>query len=98
MHDDRRSFGLLISALAAAVLAVSVFLPWYGVSITRAGAAAAQQELVAVARQYGNTTFQDRASTIGQELGSLEGRQLATISAHQSLKHVSLILLVLAGV
>jgi hypothetical protein len=51
MNDDRAPLGLLIAALGAAVLAVSVFLPWYGVSITASGAASAQQELATVAQQ-----------------------------------------------
>jgi hypothetical protein len=98
MGDDRSQLGFLIAALGAAVLAVSVFLPWYGVSITTSGAASAQQELTSVAQQYGNATFQTGASRLGAEFGSLAGRQLATVSAHEALKDVSKILLVLAGV
>jgi hypothetical protein len=98
MADDRSQLGFLIAALGAAVLAVSVFLPWYGISITASGAASAQQELSAVAQQYGNTSFQNSASEVGAEFSSLAGRQLATVSAHQALKDVSKILLVLAGI
>jgi hypothetical protein len=98
MSDDRAPLGFLISALGAAVLAVSVFLPWYGVSITASGAASAQQELTTVAQQYGNTNFQTGASAIGAEFSSLAGRQLATVSAHDVLKDLSPILLVLAAV
>lgn len=98
MNDDRVPFGLLIAALGAAVLAVSVFLPWYGVSITASGAASAQQELVTAAQQYGNATSQTVASQIGAQFGSLAGRQLATVSAHDVLKDIGPILLVLAAV
>ena len=80
------------------MLAVSVFLPWYGVSVTASGAAVAQQQLAAVAQQYGNATLQADANTIASEFGALQGRQLATVSARQALKNVSLILLVLAGI
>ena len=97
MVDDRAPLGLLIAALGAAVLAVSVFLPWYGVSITPSGAASAQQELAAVARQYGNTSFQAGASEVGAAFSSLAGRQLATVSAHDVLKDLSPVLLLLAG-
>lgn len=97
MADDRAPLGFLIAALGAAVLAVSVFLPWYGVSITASGAASAQQELTTVAQQYGNATLQSGASQIGAEFGSLAGRQLATVSAHDVSKNVSRILLLLAG-
>lgn len=98
MGDDRSQLGFLISALGAAVLAVSVFLPWYGVSITASGVASAQQQLTTVAQQYGNTTFQAGASQLGAEFSSLAGRQLATVSAHQGLKDISVILLLLAGI
>lgn len=97
MNDDRAPLGLLIAALGAAVLAVSVFLPWYGVSITASGVASAQQELATVARQYGNTTFQTGASEVGAEFSSLAGRQLATVSAHEASKDISALLLILAA-
>jgi hypothetical protein len=97
MVDDRSQLGFLISALGAAVLAVSVFLPWYGVSITASGAASAQQQLATVAQQYGNTTFQAGANQLGAEFSSLAGRQLTTVSGHEAVKHISLMLLVLAG-
>lgn len=98
MVDDRAPLGLLIAALGAAVLAVSVFLPWYGVSITASGAASAQQEIAAVAQQYGNASFQAGASQVGAEFSSLAGRQLATVSAHDVSKGISRILLLLAAV
>jgi hypothetical protein len=97
MADDRPQFGYLIAALGAAVLAVSVFLPWYGVSITASGAASAQQELTAVAQQYGNTTLQTGASRLGAEFGSFTGQQLATVSGHDVAKDISRILLLLAA-
>src|SRR5436305_1978154 len=98
MVDDRAPLGLLVAALGAAVLAVAVFLPWYGVSITASGAASAQQELATVAQQYGNSTFQTGEGELGAEFSSLAGRQLTTVSAHQALRDISRILLVLAGI
>jgi hypothetical protein len=98
MVDDRAPLGLLVAALGAAVLAVAVFLPWYGVSITASGAASAQQELATVAQQYGNTASQTAASQVGAEFSALAGRQLATVSAHEVLKDIGPILLVLAAV
>jgi hypothetical protein len=80
------------------MLAISVFQPWYGVSITASGAATARQQLAIVARDYGNATFHARANGVGARFDSLAGRQLATVSAHQAMKHVSLILLALAGI
>lgn len=98
MEDDRASLGFLISALGAAVLAVSIFLPWYGVSITALGAASAQQELVTVAQQYGNTALQTQASQLGAGFSSLAGHRLVTVSAHDVLKDLGPLLLILAGV
>jgi len=79
MADDRAPLGLLIAALGAAVLAVSVFLPWYGVSITAAGASSARQALASEAQQYGNTAFQTQANELGAQFGSLAGRQFTTV-------------------
>jgi hypothetical protein len=39
MAGDRPRYGSLVSALGAILLAVSVFLPWYGVSFTAHGIA-----------------------------------------------------------
>jgi hypothetical protein len=98
MGHERAPLGLLIAALGAAVLAISVFQPWYGVSITASGAANAKQELAAVARDYGNATFQTRVNKLGARFDSLAGRELATVSARQSMKNVSTILLALASI
>jgi hypothetical protein len=98
VDDDRAPLGLLIAAIGAAVLAISVFLPWYGVSITASGAASAQQELAAVAQQYGNTSFQAGASQLGAEFSSLAGHQVATVSAHEVLKGIGPLLLILGGI
>jgi hypothetical protein len=75
-----------------------MFLPWYSVSITASGAAAAQQQLAGVAQQYGNPTLQNMAAQIGAQFSSVAGRPLATLSAHQALKDLSLALLLLACV
>jgi hypothetical protein len=98
MVETRAPLGLLIAALAAAVLAISVFLPWYGLSITQEGATAAQKQLVSAAQAYGNTTFQSEAGNAGERFSELVGRQIATVSAHQALKRDGLILLGLAGI
>jgi uncharacterized membrane protein (Fun14 family) len=96
--DNRASGGLLISALGAAVLAVSMFLPWYSVSITPSGAAAARQQFAAVAQQYGNANLQSMANEVGAQFSTVAGRPLVTLSAHQALKDISKIVLLLAGI
>ena len=96
--DDRVRYGPLISALGAALVSVSVFLPWYAVSLTASGAASAQQALNNVASQYGNTSFQAQASSVGAEFSAFAGHQLATLSAHQLLKDIGPALLILAAI
>jgi hypothetical protein len=98
MVEDRLRLGSLISAIGAALLAVSVFLPWYGVSLTAGGAASAQQALNNVAQQYGNTTFQTQAKAIGLGFGAFTGHQVTTLSAYQTLKYLNVILLILAAI
>jgi hypothetical protein len=98
MVDDRLRLGSLISAAGAALLAVSVFLPWYGVSLTVGGAASAQQTLDNVAQQYGNATFQNQAKAVGLGFSAFAGHQLTTLSAHQALKYLNVILLALAAI
>jgi hypothetical protein len=98
MVDDHLRLGSLISAIGAALLAVSVFLPWYGVALTASGAASAQQALNNVAQQYGNATFQTQAKMIGLGFGAFTGHQVTTLSAHQALKYLNVILLILAAI
>jgi hypothetical protein len=98
MVEDHLRLGSLISAIGAALLAVSVFLPWYGVTLTASGAASAQQALNSVAQQYGNSTFQAQAKVVGLGFGAFSGHQLATLSAHQTLKYLNVILLILAAI
>jgi hypothetical protein len=98
MADNRAQRGLLISALGAAGLAISIFLPWYSLSITATGAAAAQKQFATVAQQYGNGSLQAMADQVGAQFSSVAGHPIATLSAHQALKHLSLLILLLAGV
>jgi hypothetical protein len=98
MISDRAPIGLSIAALGAALLAISVFTPWYGVSITATGAATAKQQLTFVAQQYGNAAFQLKAHKIGRQFDSLAGKQLTTVSARQTMWRASTIILALAGI
>jgi hypothetical protein len=98
MADNRVPRGLLISALGAAGLAISMFLPWYSVSITANGAAEAQKQFASVAQQYGNANLQAMAGQVGAQFSAFAGHPIATLSAHQALKHLSLVILLLAGV
>jgi hypothetical protein len=97
MSGDRPRYGLLISALGAIVLAVSVFLPWYGVSFTATGLAYAQQIGDQAASQFGNATLQSYLGEFHANLASLAGHQFTALSAHQALKDLNVVLLLLAG-
>jgi hypothetical protein len=97
MAGDRPRYGLLISALGAIVLAVSVFLPWYGVSVTATGIALAQQAGDQAAAQFGNAALQGSLSEFHANLSLLAGHQLTALSAHQALKDLNVVLLLIAG-
>ncbi len=97
MSGDRSRYGLAVSALGAVVLAVSVFLPWYGVSFTSAGIALTQQLGAQAASQFGNATLQAMMGAWHADLSSLAGQQFGALSGHQALHVINVVLLVLAG-
>lgn len=97
MVEDRLKTGPLISAVGAALLGVSVFLPWYGIGLTANGAATAQQAFDSAAQRFGNAAFQAEAKTVSAGFGAYAGHQVATLSAHQLLKDISVLLLLLAA-
>lgn len=97
MAGDRSRYGLAVSALGAVVLAVSVFLPWYGVSFTAAGIAIVQQAGDQIASQFGNGSLQSLMGAFHHQVGSLAGQQFTALSAHQALHVINIVLLVLAG-
>jgi len=79
------------------VLAVSVFLPWYGVSFTPGGVALAQQAASQVAEQFGNASTQAALSGLHSQFAGLAGHEIASLSAHQVLHDLNVILLALAA-
>jgi len=97
MQVNRSRYGLLVAALGGILLAVAVFLPWYGASLTPNGAAVAQRVSSQVASEFGSPALQAQMSGLHAEIGALQGHQLTAVSAHQMLKHVSIVLLVLAA-
>lgn len=84
--------------VGAAVVVVATFQPWYAVSITPAGAVAAHQQLTSGAQQSGNSAFQSLANEIGSQFRAVAGRRVGTLSAHRSMRRMSALLLVLAGI
>jgi hypothetical protein len=97
MGSNRSRYGLLVSALGAILLAVSVFLPWYGLSFTASGVALVQQSADQLASQFGNATLQAYVGAQHASLSALAGQEFAAVSAHQVLRDLNIVLLVLAG-
>ena len=78
-------------------LAISVFLPWYGVSFTAHGIAFAQQVGNQVASQFGNATLQSYMASLHASLSGLAGHEFISLSAHQALKTLNVVLLIAGG-
>lgn len=97
MTGSRPRYGLAVSALGAVVLAVAVFLPWYGVSFTVRGLAIAQRVGDQLVAQYGNAALQAQLASLHSGLDGLAGHELGSLSAHQALSTLNVVLLVLAG-
>ncbi len=97
MAGDRSRYGLLLSALGAILLAVSVFLPWYGLSFTASGLAAVQRLGEQFVSQFGNSSLQSYTGALHANLGGLAGQEFTSLSAHQALRNMNLLLLALAG-
>jgi hypothetical protein len=98
MSGDRPRYGQVVSALGALLLAIAVFLPWYGVSFTSSGLAYAQKVGNQVASQYGNATLQSYMSSLHTKLSGYVGHDFVSLSAHQALKTLSVVMLIAAGV
>jgi hypothetical protein len=98
MTGEHYRYGHLVSAFGAMLLGLAVFLPWYGLSFSPAGIAFAQQVSSQVASQYGNAALQGYMSGMHADLGALAGHQFAAVSAHQVLKRINVLLLIIAGV
>ncbi len=98
MHEgDRSRYGLVTAALGATLLAVGVFLPWYGVSLTANGAAEARGLAERAAAEYGNSSLQALVQYNASRVNLLVGHQLGSASGHEALKYMSVVLLVLAA-
>jgi hypothetical protein len=97
MAGSRPRYGLAVSALGALALALAVFLPWYGVSFTAGGLAFAQRVGEQVATQYGNAALQSEMASMHASVGGLAGHEFTSLSAHQALSTINVVLLVLAG-
>ncbi len=96
MVGDRSRYGLLVSALGAVILIVSVFLPWYEVSFTANGVAFVSQLGDQFVAQFGNSHLQSYLAPLHGSLAALSGQGIGAVSAHQVLHDMNIILIVLA--
>jgi hypothetical protein len=97
MGDSRAGYRLVVAALGAVLLAVAVFLPWYGVSFTAHGVAFVQQVGDQATAQYGNAALKSYLGTFHASLAGLAGHEFLALSAHQALKQINVVLLIVAG-
>lgn len=97
MADSRSTGRHLLAALGAILLAISVFLPWYGISFTAQGIAYTQQVGNQVASEFGNATLQSYMGAFHANVAGLGGHEFLNVSAHQALSNISVALLILAG-
>lgn len=96
MAGDRSRYGLLVSALGATILIVSVFLPWYEVSFTANGVAFVSQLGDQFVAQFGNSHLQSYLGPFHGSLAALSGQGIGAVSAHQVLHDMNIILIALA--
>jgi hypothetical protein len=97
MGDSRASYRLVVAALGAVLLAVAVFLPWYGVSFTARGIAFVQQVGDQATAQYGNAALRSYLGTFHASLAGLAGHEFVAVTAHEALKQINIVLLIVAG-
>ena len=89
---------MTVAVLDSVALGVSVFLPWYHLTLTDSGVAAAQQGLDQAFQQLNDPHLQGLATNLKDSFSGLAGHSMGNVSAHQSLKVISVVLLVLAAI
>lgn len=98
MTEARTNHGLIVSALGAASLGGSVFLPWYHLTLTASGVAAAQQGVDEAFQELNDPSLQGLAGNLKNSFSGLAGHSAGTVNAHQVLKVIAVLLLVLAAI
>jgi hypothetical protein len=79
------------------LLAIAVFLPWYGVSFDAHAIAAAEQASEQFVAQYGNAALQSHLGSFHTSLTGLVNHEVFALSAHQALSTLNVVLLIIAG-
>jgi hypothetical protein len=97
MVAERSRYGLMISAVGAVALGASVFLPWYGMSFTATGIALVQRVGQQFVTQFGNASLQSYLGGFHATVGSLAGHEIGAVTAHEALKNLNVVFLIIAG-
>jgi hypothetical protein len=97
MTSERSRYGLFVSSLGAALLAGSLFLPWYAVSVTQAGAGSLGHLGSQLAAHLGTGSLQAYAGGLHGTIAALAGQKVGALTAEQALSALTVVLLVLAG-
>jgi hypothetical protein len=98
MVGDRSRYGLCVSAAGAVVLAVSVFMPWYGVSYSAHALALAQHARGGLAAQLAAWPLAGYLHGASPRASAaLPGQQLGALSAGHALSGLAIVLLALAA-
>jgi hypothetical protein len=97
MARNRSRTGWLVSALGAIVLVVSVFLPFYGASLTARAVVFIEQVQSEQAQKFGNAALQGELGSLHARMGALAGQQIGSVSAHQVFSTISVVLLIAGG-
>lgn len=91
MDPQRTRIGLAVSAVGGIVTAISVYQPWYGIGITQAGVGAAEQQISSL------PGLSPWAAQFGAAASSAVGHTVVSVSAHQSLHQINVVLLIIAA-
>ncbi len=87
----------MVSALGAVALGASVFLPWYGISFTATGVAFVQQAGQQFVTEFGNAALQSYLGSFHATVGTLANQELGAVTAHQVLKNLNIVFLIIAA-
>jgi hypothetical protein len=84
----------MISALGGMLTVISVYLPWYGVSVTPAAINALQGTLSQIVPGWASSPYVSRFHDAAQ---GLAGRQIASVGLHQVFSHSGTLLAIAGG-
>jgi hypothetical protein len=96
MAGSRPRYGPLLCALGAVVVAIAVYVPWYGMRLTASGVSLAEHSLTRVAQEFGNSNLQSYLGRANARIAGLAEHEFASLSAHQAFKVLDVVILLAA--